>query len=205
MSADVATALRPLASLIVPAVAGLAGVLIGAWLSSRRDQGQRRAAFVEKQLAQFYSPMQGLREEIAATSALRTLIQGNAERAWREVCAQVPKSDPETLAQLTNSRRPEFSRIIDFDNDKLSKELLPAYRRMANLFRENYWLAETDTRVYYPAVLEFVEIWERWIAGALPVEVWRKLDHNEDNLVGFYRHIAEAHDRLRSKLKRGTA
>lgn len=205
MSVDVTSALPPVASLIVPAVAGLVGVLIGAWLSSRRDQGQRRLAFVEKQLAQFYSPMQGLREEIAATSALRTLIQGNAERAWREVCAQVPKSDPEALVRLTQSRGPEFNKIIDYDNDKLNKELLPAYRRMADLFRENYWLAEKDTRVYYPAVLEFVEIWERWMAEAMPVEVWRKLNHNEDNLAGFYRHIAEAHDRLRSKLERGAA
>ena len=197
--------LSSLAPVVLPAASGLVGVLVGAWLSSRRDQSQRRLAFVEKQLAGFYSPMQGLREEIASTSGLRVQIQQNAERAWREVCAQVPKADHEALTRLRTGRAEEFNKIIEFDNDKLHKDLLPAYRRMANLFRENYWLAEKDTRVYYPAVLEFVEIWERWVAGALPVEVWRKLNHTEDNLAGFYRHIVESHDRLRSKLERGAA
>jgi len=179
-----ATLVPPAISLVVPAVAGLVGVLIGAWLSSRRDQSQRRLAFVEKQLAAFYSPMQGLREEVASTSTIRSRIQENAERAWREVCAQIPKSDTAALARLTQERAQEFNKIIEFDNDKLHKELLPTYRRMANLFRENYWLADRDTRLYYPAVLEFVEIWERWVAGTLPAEVWRKLDHTEDNLAG---------------------
>ncbi len=159
------TLVPPVVSLLVPAAAGLGGVLIGAWLSSRRDQGQRRLAFVEKQLAAFYSPMQGLREEVASISALRMHIQENAERAWREVCSQVPKGDSSALAKLTEERAPEFNKIIEFDSNKLQNELLPTYRRMANLFRENYWLAEKSTRVYYPAILEFVEIWERWVAG----------------------------------------
>lgn len=197
--------LPPLVLLTVPVASGLVGVLIGAWLSSRRDQSQRRLAFVEKQLTHFYSPMQGLRQEIASTSALRVHIQENAERAWRELCAQVSKDDHEGLARLGAERSQEFKKIIEFDNDKLQKELLPAYRRMANLFRENFWLAEKDTRPYYPAVLEFVEIWERWVAGTLPVEVWRKLNHTEDNLAGFYRRISESHDRLRAKLERGAA
>jgi hypothetical protein len=146
-----------------------------------------------------------LREDIASTSAIRLRIQQEAERAWREVCAQVPNGDHEALASLGRERADEFNKIIEFDNDKLQKELLPAYRRMANLFRENYWLAEKETRVYYPAVLEFVEIWERRITGTLPAEIWRKLNHTEDNLVGFHRHISTVHDELRSRLERGTA
>jgi len=199
------SSLPPLVSVVVPVASGLIGVLIGAWLSARRDQSQRRLAFVEKQLANFYSPMQGLREEIASTSELRLRIQQEAERAWREVCSQVRKEDHEALARLNTERAQEFNKIIEFDNDKLQKELLPAYRRMANLFRENYWLAEKDTRVYYAAVLEYAEIWERWNTGALPVEVWRKLNHTEANLAGFYRHISESHDWLRAKLERGAA
>ena len=77
-----------------------------------------------------------------------------------------------------------------------------------DLVRENYNAfakALPDTRVYYAAVLEYVEIWERWMAESLPVEVWRKLNHTEDNLAGFYRHISESHDRLRSKLVQGAA
>jgi len=159
-AAEVSPAVSPLVTLLLPVASGFAGVLIGGWLSSRREESERRLAFVEKQLSGFYSPMQGLREE---------------------------------------------NRIIEFDTDKLQKELLPAYRRMADLFRENYWLAQKETRVYYPAVLEYVEIWERWIGGSLPVEVWRKLNHTEDNLAGFYRHVSSIHDELRLKLERGSA
>jgi hypothetical protein len=190
---------------LIPVASGFAGVLLGSWLSSRRDQSQRRLAFVEKQLSGFYSPMQGLREDIASTSAIRLRIQQEAERAWRDVCAQAPKDDLGAVDRLRKERADEFNRIIEFDTDKLQKELLPAYRRMANLFRESYWLAEKETRAYFPAVLEFVEIWERWIAGTLPIEVWRNLNHTEDNLAGFYQHISSVHDELRSRLERGSA
>jgi len=193
----------PLAPLVVPAVSGLAGVLIGAWLSSRRDRSQKRLAFVERQLTDFYSPMLGIREEIAALSLLRMRIHEEADKAWRELGERqrirgMAGPDPE----WTN-REDEFDRIIQFDKEKLTKELLPAYRKMADLFRNNYWLAEKETRDFYPAVLGFVEIWERWIANALPVEVWRRLDHSESNLRGFYEHITWCHDRLRSKLEYG--
>jgi hypothetical protein len=204
-AAEVSPAVSPLVTLLLPVASGFAGVLIGGWLSSRREESERRLAFVEKQLSGFYSPMQGLREEIASSSALRLQIQQTAERAWREICAQVPKGDEAALARVGKERADEFNRIIEFDTDKLQKELLPAYRRMADLFRENYWLAQKETRVYYPAVLEYVEIWERWIGGSLPVEVWRKLNHTEDNLAGFYRHVSSIHDELRLKLERGSA
>ena len=195
----------PFAPLIVPAASGFIGVLVGAWLSGRRDRSQRRLAFVEKQLSDFYSPMLGIREEIASVSLLRMRIQEEAQKAWRDLTekSRMPghlDSDPEWA-----KREEEFNRILQFDNDKLTKELLPAYRRMANLFRDNYWLAEKDTRLFYPAVLAFVEIWERWMANALPVEVWRRLDHSENHLLGFYANIASSHDRLRAKLEHGAA
>jgi hypothetical protein len=190
---------------ILPVASGLVGVLIGAWLSGRRERSQRRLAFVEKQLASFYSPMLGIREEIAAVSLLRMRVQEEAAKAWRDLTRIGPgAADPVVLKELAQ-REEEFNKIIQFDNDKLTGELLPAYRKMANLFRENYWLAEKDTRHFYPAVLAFVEIWERWMANTLPVEVWRRLDHAESNLLWFYEHIAKCHDRLRSRVELGAA
>jgi hypothetical protein len=40
-------------SVSVPAIASLAGVLIGAWLTGRQQQEQRKLDFVEKQLLFF--------------------------------------------------------------------------------------------------------------------------------------------------------
>ena len=70
---------------LLPVASGLAGVLIGAWLSGRRDRSQRRLAFVEKQLAAFYSPMLGIREEILAVSLLRARVQEEADKASRDL------------------------------------------------------------------------------------------------------------------------
>lgn len=193
------------APLVVPAASGLAGVLIGAWLSGRRDRSQRRLAFVEKQLSGFYSPMLGIREEIAAVGLLRTRVQEAAHKALRDLEDRARISNGETGDLDLVARQEAYGKIVEFDNDKLTTELLPAYRRMSNLFRENYWLAEKETQIYYPAVLAFIEIWERWMAGTLPVEVWQRLDHSEERLLGFYKHIGSCHDRLRSKVEHGAA
>ena len=40
-------------SIGIPALSGLVGVVIGAWLTGRRERSQRRLAFVEEQLKDF--------------------------------------------------------------------------------------------------------------------------------------------------------
>lgn len=196
-------AIRWVASVIIPATAGLAGVAIGAWLTSRREQKQRKLAFLEKQLSMFYSPMLGLRNEIKAHGAFRVRVQNEADAAWRQLCAETEKLDVEARRRLLSERGPEFTRIIEYDNTKLHEELLPAYRKMVELFREYYWLAEPETRAYYDSLLEFVEVWNRWIAKALPSEVLERLGHGEDNLAAFYEHIEQMHSAIRQKLKDG--
>lgn len=197
-------ALRWIASVAVPAISGLTGVTIGAWLTSRRDRKQRQLAFLEKQLGAFYSPMLGLRNEIKTHSALRSRIQHEANEAWQQFCAKTQHLDVEKRQQITNERIAEFTQIIEYDNTKLNEELLPAYRKMVELFRENYWLAEEETRTYYADLLEFVEIWNRWVEKALPPEVLKRLQHGEENLIPFYEHVENMHDAIRRKLKDGT-
>jgi hypothetical protein len=192
-------------TLVIPAAAGFGGVVVGALLTARRERRQRQHAYMEKQLSAFYSPMFGLRNEVRTHSALRVRIQNEASAAWAQVC-----SDSEHLAfperqRITNERGPEFSQIIEYDNDKLHEELLPAYRKILALFRENYWLAEPETRSFYAEVVEFVEIWNRWVQKALPVEVFKRLQHTEERLAPFYEHIENKHDAIRAKLKAGAS
>lgn len=191
-------------SVAIPAVSGLAGVVIGAWLTSRREVKQRKLAFLEKQLSTFYSPMLGLRNEISVHGAFRLRVQNEAGAAWRQICGGIENLDIEARQEFSNQRGPEFARIIEYDNAKLHEELLPAYRKMVELFRDCYWLAESDTRAYYPELLEFVEVWNRWNDKALPPEVLKRLEHGEDNLTPFYAHIEQMHDAIRKKLKDGT-
>ena len=74
---------------------------------------------------------------------------------------------------------------------------------MVELFREYYWLAEPETRAFYGDLLEHVEVWNRWIDKALPVEVLKRLEHGEDRLTPFYEHIEHTHNAIRQKLKDG--
>jgi hypothetical protein len=207
LSADqsVVELVRWSASLAVPALAGLGGVMIGAWLTSRRERRQRHIAFLEKQLSLFYSPMLGLRNEIQAYGRLREKVQNEAQAAWTQLCADTEALPVHERQRTTRDRGPEFTRLIEFDNERLHKELLPAYRKMVTLFRENYWLSEPTTRDYYAGVLEFVDLWERWVEKALPAEVLKRLEHTEENLQPFYEHLAKEHDEIRSKLKSGTS
>lgn len=194
---------RWIASIGIPAVSGLAGVVIGAWLTSRREMKQRKLAFLEKQLSTFYSPMLGLRNEVKAHGAFRLRVQNEANAAWKQLWAEIENLDIEARRQISSQRAPEFTRITEYDNTKLHEELLPAYRKMVELFRECYWLAEPETRTHYADLLEFIEVWNRWIDKALPPEVLERLNHGEDNLTSFYEHIEQTHTAIRQKLKDG--
>ena len=76
---------------------------------------------------------------------------------------------------------------------------------MAKLFRENLWLAEPETTKHYQHLIEFVELWDRWLAKAIPAEVIKRLEHGEDRLKPFYGYLQQKHDDLRAKIERGEA
>jgi len=188
------------------AAAGLVGVFLGAWLNGRRERIQRRYDFVARQLRDFYSPMLGLRREVRMRSELREKVREGARAAWNELSAAARREGtPEALQRLTRERGPDFTKIIDYDNQQLTNELMPAYRSMVKVFRDNYWLAESDTRAYFQTLIEFVELWDRFIADALPREVLTGLSHGEHLLTPFYDHLEAKHDDLRSRLARGVA
>ncbi len=186
---------------LIGLVGGLAGVALGAWLIQRRERLQRQLAFAERQLREFYSPMWGLRREIEMRSRLRVRIQGAAEAAWRDLTDRVPVEDPDAARQLDERRWPAFERLIEDDTTIFKEDLLPAYRRMAALFRENLWLSDTDTQAYYPEFMEYLELWERHLRGALPGEVLTALGHTEQRLHPFYAHIHSRHDALRRAIQ----
>jgi hypothetical protein len=189
----------------IAAVVGLAGVVVGAgltaWLAARRDRTQRRFAFIEKQLSEFYSPMVGLRAEIRMFGELRVKLQNEADSAWQQLTEGVAPG-PESQA-LTAARFPQFKALIEHDNVQFNERLMPAYRKMVDLFREKLWLAEDETRNYYPVLVEFVDVWERWLAGSLPPELIERTGHTEVKLHPFYEHLEAQHARFRHALSNG--
>ena len=190
-------------SIGIPAASGLGGVMLGAWLSGMRETRQRRLVFIEKQLCDFYSPLLSIRSEIRMRSELRVKINQTADTEWRRLNEEKRELGVEALQKLTNERGKEFTEIIEYDNRQLKEELIPAYRKMVNLFRDNMWLAEAETKKYFESLLEFVELWERWLAKSLPPEVIKALEHGEESLHPFYDHLQNKHDELRKKLEEG--
>ena len=197
----------PLQQLITPSVSalsGLIGVAIGAWLTSRREQAQRKLKFIEIQLSQFYSPLLGIKNTIHRNAELRETLQSIASEQWALLCASTETYDPEDKKLLTDQKWHQFKNLIDYDDQKFEAELLPLYQEMIEIFRKNYWLADEETRTYFPTLLQYVEVWNRNLKDALPFEVWKALDHKESRLIAFYEHLEKKHNDLRNLLKSGS-
>ncbi len=184
--------------------AGLAGVAVGAYLTARRERKQRRHEFVARQLKDFYSPLLAIRKELRALGELRERIRDAENAEWQKLCERY-KNTPEALQQLSDKRGGDFGKHIEYDNKKLVEESLPAYRQMIAIFRENMWLAERSTVAYFPALVEFVDIWDRWLAKTLTREALQSLNHTEASLYPLYEELLKKHDELREKLSRGEA
>ena len=193
-----------LIALVVPALVGFGGVMIGSGLAASREVKQRRLAYLEKQLSQFYSPMLGLRNEVKIHGLFRVEMQTHARRAWDEITQNTKHLPAQEREQISAERAPAFTPLIEFDHSKLNTELLPAYKKMLTLFRDQYWLAEPDAHQHYQSLAEFVETWNRWIAETLPIEVLYRLNHAEESLQLFYTHIEKTHDSIRDKIKSGS-
>lgn len=180
---------------------GAAGAFLTNYFTSKRERAARRHAFIRRQLQEFYSPLLGLRHEIKARSELRVKVQAAAQTTWDEMCADARERGGKAEEARLNTRFPEFSKIIDWDNENYYATLLPAYKQMIEIFREHIWLAEKETLQFFPALIEFVEIWERHQAKSIPGEVIKAINHREGNLHGFYDHLERMHETLREMLQ----
>jgi hypothetical protein len=187
----------------ISATAGLLGVFLGAWLTAKRETTQRQLKYIENQLSLFYSPLLGIRSTIQKNAELRVTIQGEAQEQWAILCSHSEALNPEEKQKITTEKWPRFKNLLDYDNQKFEDVLFPLYEEMLDCFRKNYWLADEETRRYYPVLLQFVEVWNRNLKDALPIEVWNALDYKEAVLKDFYVHIEAKHEELRVLLKNG--
>jgi len=186
-------------SILLQMLSALVGAIIVYIFGIRKISVQLRNAFIEKQLSAFYSPIAGCRKRIRAKSELREKISGVASASWQEICAR--DSEAKQIMHNHEELFAPYKSIIEYDNQQFREELMPLYRKMLDVFTEKYWLADKDTRAYYQDFLEFVEIWERFLAEALPGEVIKKLGHTEENLRPFYEHMEQKLSALQAEVK----
>jgi hypothetical protein len=163
-------------TIAVPAASGLTGALggafLGAWLSRWNEQRKQRLDFAAQQMREFYSPMLGLKTHISSLSELRMRIEDTAQ----EVLALHPVPTPPSARppELNESRKngvAVHNGVIEYDNEQFRTELLPLYEEMLRVFSEKYWLADPDVQKQYARLVEYVELWKRILANAIPPEV----------------------------------
>lgn len=195
---------RWIINIVIPSIAGLVGIVIGAWLSTKLEKYRAKLDFCARQLREFYSPLLGLREEIRILCEFRGEVSKQGHDVWQELCALGQQvKDPEVMRKFLEPEVKHIEGEVEYNNRQLSERLIPAYKRMIQHFRENFWLADPETRKFFPDLVKFVEGWERFLSRTHSPEVMRRIDVNETKLLQFYRHLQDTHNALRERLRQG--
>lgn len=191
---------------IVPVLSGLAGVLIGGWITSKTQQKERRAKRIKEKLDQFYGPLLGMRAQILGKSEVRLKVSGATSEAWQELIGRSDdtQSDQkfEYIERTQKERFPDFEKVIEEGNRQFVEEIHPMYRKMVKHFADNMSLSESSTLQHFGALVEFVEIWDRWLNETIPKEVIPLLGHSEDNLKPFYQDLSDHMKSLSEELNK---
>jgi hypothetical protein len=177
---------------IISAVAALAGVYLASWLSDRRERERRQTEFLVRRLVELYGPLMSIRAEILAHKQL--LAKMDAAADGRD--GEPPISPSGTLPELMGMTEDE---IVE-----LRQKVVPAYRTLVSSLRERLWLADPSTREHLPALIGYVESWERSAGAALPGHVQIVVGQSQRSLARFFRNVETTHDRLQHIAVEGT-
>jgi len=190
-----------LAQLIVPAAAGILGVLVGGLITAHSQRRDRQHNGIRQQLECFYGPLLAMRRQIHSKSELRVKLHKIAGEAWQKRLDSV-RDDPQALQAVEKARGPQFDKVFDYSDEQFRDELIPLYRKMLEHVTQYIWLAEPSTLDHFDALVEFVELWNRFLAKTLPHEVLESIDHSEEELYPFYEDLETQTERLRQELKK---
>ncbi len=183
----------------IPAGWGLVGVVAGSWVTGHHQRIERRNARIKEQLMEFYAPLRGMRADIKAKSDLRVKVEAIAGDKWQQNFTVV--DDPEAKRQIDERVWPEYEKLKQYSDDQLISDIIPTYRKMVEHFMSHMGYAEESTIAHYPAFVEFVEIWNRFLARSLPRGVAERLSQAEKNLYPLYDDIETNAKHLSEKLK----
>jgi len=196
MKCTVVSELLSQIDLLAPAVSGLVGVALGGFLTSWNQRKERKERFISDQLREFYGPMLAIREGLRARNDVRVKVSEAAHQEWPRLVKEAPD-----IHELRKHRSAEYEKIIDYENEQLRNETIPLYAQMVKLFTEKMYLAESSTRRHFPALVEFVEMWNRVFQKALPPEVSERVGPNDISLEVFYRDLETNFERLQRGLR----
>ena len=187
-----------LVTALISAGSGLLGVIVGGLLAFLNSYRHDRRDSLRQKLELFYGPMLAIRARIKAKSELRLKLSAILGDEWAKLYSGI--DDPELKKKIDQERSPQYQRVLDQWNNDLGEEIIPAYKKMAELFVAKMYLAEDEVRRFFPIRMEHVEILEMHHKNPFPREVAMKLDHNEKKLYPFYLSLDEQFRNLQKKL-----
>jgi len=186
--------------LIVPALSALFGVLIGGLITSHNQKKDRQHRRMKEQLDDFYAVLVSMRMQIRAKSELRETLRAIGGDAWKQEL-EPAGNDLEAKARIENVWWPQYEKIFEYDALQLENELIPLYREMLTHMTKHVGLAEPSTLTHYKALVDYVEIWNRYLQETLPGKVMKLLGHEEKKLYPLYDDLVVHFRRLQKELK----
>src|ERR1700674_558617 len=139
-------------------IGGWLGALITNFLITRREAANRTAQFRKQQLEEFYGPLLSMHKEIRARSELRVKIQLAVDKQHVQDMLETSAAG---VVPASDALIPSIMQTIRDEGVTLREILMPLYREMVSVFRKKMWLAEPETRVYFTALVEFVDVWDK--------------------------------------------
>jgi hypothetical protein len=182
----------------ISAAAGLIGVVTGALMTSLNQARERKQTHIRQQLQEFYSPMLGMKEELAAKEEARRKIRGDVIAIIENSKASDPTGVPR-VSYYDDERKAIFG-LSAIDHEQWKNEILPLYKKMLEKFTSEMWLAEPSTRSHYGELSNFVERWKRADALTDAAEVAWKIDLTDENVKPLYADLENHFIRLQKLL-----
>jgi hypothetical protein len=182
------------------ALSGLVGVILGGWITNRNQSRERRHRRYEEQL-RFYAELFSIRSLIRAKSELRQRLSVIAHKAWNEEVEQTLGHSTSPLRdELYKQRSDEYDKLADYSDAQLRDELIPLYHKMLDHWTANMAQGEPSTQRHFATLVDYVEIWDRFLKRTLPAAVIKELGHEEKKLYPLYEDIERNVSRLRAEL-----
>lgn len=175
---------------IFTVIAGLYGFKKNREARQASERAGRRA-FLREQLEEFYAPALGKAEEIIAKSQARV--------AYSEAMGEV------FATGVPEDARSGLHNFIDHDNQQLREEILPLYKEIGDLFREKRAFIEPSTMEFQPALVTFLDAWDRYLTIKMNYEVAQILGQQQKPLRPLFDDLAANVTRIRTELQKSWA
>ena len=159
--------------------------------TARHFRRQKWHEFDQRRLDEFYGPMLGLIKQVRANADTSVKAAAASDKAWQEICERQPR-----LFEDHDKHCEPFQTSLEYENERFTREDLPAYDQMLEIFKSKLFLSYPSTKQWFDPFSQYVDHWHR----PLPPQALMKLNISVKPLLKFYADVEKHADDLRRKL-----